>query len=210
MDALASLQGLLSGSPRQAGRLLQLHTPLGPDVLVAETLSGVERLDAGGFCLSLGALSADAGLDATELLGRPVLLELRLDGGGLRPFHGHVTAFELLGSNGGLARYGLVVEPWLALLRQRVDSYAFQDKSVVEIVEDIFADYAEAGALAPAWRWELKDRSVYPKRSLTTQYAESDFDFVQRLLAEEGIGYRFEHAGDAGSDSLGTHTLVLS
>ncbi|MGY0611393.1 type VI secretion system Vgr family protein [Luteimonas sp. A501] len=125
-------------------------------------------------------------------------------------FHGHVTAFELLGSNGGLARYGLVIEPWLALLRQRVDSYAFQDKSVVEIIEDVFADYAEAGALVPAWRWELRDRSVYPKRSLTTQYAESDFDFVQRLLAEEGIAYWFEHAGDPSSETRGTHTLVLA
>ena len=210
MDALVGLETFPDGTPRQHGRLLQLHTSLGRGVLVAETLSGEERLDHGGFCLSLTALSNDAGLDLTPLLGKPVLVELRLADGGLRPFHGHVTAFELLGSNGGLARYGLVVEPWLALLRQRVDSYVFQDRSVVEIVEGVFADYAEAGALAPAWRWDLKDRSVYPKRSLTTQYEESDLDFVQRLLAEEGIGYRFEHEADASADTFGTHTLVLS
>lgn len=210
MDARVDLRTLLGGAPRQQGRLLQLQTGLGQDVLVAETLSGVERLDEGGFRLSLTALSTDAGIALAELLGKPVLLELRLAEGGLRPFHGHVTAFELLGSNGGLARYGLVVEPWLALLRQRVDSYVFHDRSVIEIVEDVFADYAEAGALVPAWRWELADRGVYPRRSLTTQYAESDFDFLQRLLAEEGIGYRFEHAGDAGAETFGTHTLVLS
>ncbi|MGY0612483.1 type VI secretion system Vgr family protein [Luteimonas sp. A501] len=210
MDALVQMQTLLGAAPLQGGRLLKLHTALGQDALVAETLSAVEQLGEGGFRLSLGVLSADAGLDAGKLLGQPVLLELRTDAGGMRPFHGHVTAFELLGSNGGLARYGLVIEPWLALLRQRVDSYAFQDKSVVEIIEDVFADYAEAGALVPAWRWELRDRSVYPKRSLTTQYAESDFDFVQRLLAEEGIAYWFEHAGDPSSETRGTHTLVLA
>ncbi|UKE45830.1 type VI secretion system Vgr family protein [Xanthomonas cerealis] len=128
----------------------------------------------------------------------------------LRPFHGHVTAFERLGSNGGLARYRLVVEPWLALLAQRVDSYVFQDMSVVEIAESVFADYAEQGALAPAWRWELSDRSTYAKRSLTTQYEETDVAFLRRLLAEEGIAYWFEHTGAADSDTRGTHTLVLS
>ncbi|WLA13384.1 type VI secretion system tip protein VgrG [Xanthomonas translucens] len=128
----------------------------------------------------------------------------------LRPFHGHVTAFERLGSNGGLARYRLVVQPWLALLAQRVDSYVFQDMSVVEIAESVFADYAEQGALAPAWRWELSDRSTYAKRSLTTQYEETDVAFLRRLLAEEGIAYWFEHTGAADSDTRGTHTLVLS
>ncbi|WP_199913539.1 contractile injection system protein, VgrG/Pvc8 family, partial [Xanthomonas fragariae] len=58
------------------------------------------------------------------------------------------------------------IEPWLALLGQRVDSYVCQDLSVVEIVESVFADYAEQGALAPAWRWELADRRVYARRSL--------------------------------------------
>ena len=126
-----------------------------------------------------------------------------------RPFHGHVTACELLGGNGGLARYRLVVEPWLAFLRQRVDSYAFQDMTVVEIVEDVFADYAQAGALVPAWRWELADRSLYRKRSLATQYEESDYDFLHRLLADEGVFYWFEHAGAAEDEGLGSHTLVL-
>ncbi|WP_234420879.1 type VI secretion system Vgr family protein, partial [Xanthomonas fragariae] len=109
-----------------------------------------------------------------------------------------------------LARYRLRIEPWLALLGQRVDSYVFQNMSVVEIAESVFADYVEQGALAPAWRWELSDRSVYARRSLTTQYEETDLAFVQRLLAEEGIYVWFAHAGDAGSERLGSHTLVLS
>ncbi|NZA28139.1 type VI secretion system tip protein VgrG [Luteimonas sp. SJ-92] len=211
MDALATALTALVSSPGQRQRLLRLHTPLGPDVLVAETLSGEESLD-GGFRLELTALSVDAHLALDDLLGQPALLELLTDGAGdrLRPFHGHVTAFERLGSNGGLARYRLVLEPWLAFLRQRVDSYVFQDKTVVEIVEDLFADYAEAGALAPAWRWELADREVYARRSLTTQYQESDHVFLQRLLAEEGIFCWFEHDGDAASDTFGQHTLVLA
>ncbi|MFC3552429.1 type VI secretion system Vgr family protein [Lysobacter cavernae] len=226
MDVLATVQAALVGGPQQHNRLMRLHTPLGPEVLVAETLDGVEALapspGAGaGFRLQLTALSVDAHIDLAELLGQPVLLELLTAESAheRRPFHGHVSAFERLGSNGGLARYRLVIEPWLAFTRQRLDSYVFQDLSVVEIVESVFADYAPKevpfwdagqGKLVPVWRWDLADRAVYRKRSLTTQYEESDFAFVERLLAEEGIHYHFEHHGDAGSDSLGAHTLVLA
>lgn len=246
MDPIASVLAALAGGPLQHDRLLRLHTPLGPEVLVAETLDGVESVDGGGFRFELTALSVDAHLSLDQLLGEAVLLQWQTDGSNgtagahgnnaiqraldsaqtLRPLHGHVARCERLGSNGGLARYRLRIEPWLAFLRQRVDSYVFQDMTVVEIVESVFADYADGaagpgggGRLAPAWRWALNDPAVYRKRSLTTQYEESDFAFVERLLAEEGIAYWFEHvagasaaAGDEGpgeGESLGTHTLVL-
>ncbi|MGY3041812.1 type VI secretion system secreted protein VgrG [Rhodanobacter sp. TND4EL1] len=209
--AATDILQLLWGSVRQTNRLLRLHTPLGGDVLVAERLDGWEAVDQGGFRFELSALSPNAMLPLDALLGAPVLVELltadsRID---LRPFHGHVTAFERVGSNGGMARYTLVIEPWLSLLHLRQDSYAFHDLSVIEIVEQVFGHYTQ-GVVMPAWRWELADRSVYLKRSLTTQYQESDAAFVQRLLAEEGVFYWFEHAGDAASPSLGTHTLVLA
>ena len=217
MDVLATVLSALGAGPRQHERLLRLHTPLGPEVLVAERLDGVEALGPApgapaGYRLELTALSVDAHLDLAELPGQPVLLELLTAASRtrLRPFHGHATGFERIGSNGGLARYRLVIEPWLALLRHRVDSYVFQDRTVPEIVESVFADYAGQGALVPAWRWDLADPSVYRKRSLATQYGESDLAFVDRLLAEEGIFYWFEHAGAAADESLGSHTLVLA
>ena len=226
MDPVALLRAALAGGPLQHDRLLRLHTPLGPEVLVAETLDGVESVDGGGFRFELTALSVDAHLSLDELLGEAVLLQWQTDGGhgtedargadvirgvleaaqARRPLHGHVSRCERVGSNGGLARYRLRIEPWLAFLRQRVDSYVFQDMTVVEIVESVFADYVDGvagpgggGRLVPAWRWALNDASVYRKRSLTTQYEESDFAFVERLLAEEGIAYWFEHEGAAGA-----------
>ncbi|SPA56461.1 putative Rhs element VGR-related protein [Cupriavidus taiwanensis] len=127
----------------------------------------------------------------------------------LRPFHGHVTRFERVGANGGLARYRMVVEPWLAFLRHRRDSFLFQDMSVVDVVDSVFGDYNGQGKLVPAWRWALRDASAYPRRSIVTQYEESDFDFVTRLLAEEGLFYYFEHeAGDG--EALGTHRMVIA
>ncbi|MDR7193397.1 type VI secretion system Vgr family protein [Luteimonas terrae] len=167
-------------------------------------------MDGNSFRFEVLALSAEAHLDLGAMLGAPLLLELLTSDTGYRPFHAHVTACERVGSNGGLARYRLVLEPWLAFLRHRVDSYVLQDMTVMDIVEDVLADYAGAGPLVPAWRWDLADRGIYARRSLTTQYQESDFAFLQRLLAEEGIYTWFEHEGDAASETRGAHTLVLA
>lgn len=199
-----------SSALTQQQRLLQLHTPLGADTLVAEYLDGWEALDQ-GYCMQLSALSADGRLPIEQLIGAPVLLQLQCADSRteLRPFHGHVSQCTRAGSNGGLARYQLRIEPWLSLLRHRQDSYAFHDLTVMEICEQIFAFYRK-GVVQAQWRWALEDPGAYRKRSLTTQYQESDLAFVQRLLAEEGIAYHFEHQGDEQAPSLGSHTLVLS
>jgi type VI secretion system secreted protein VgrG len=120
-----------------------------------------------------------------------------------------VTEAECVSSNGGMARYRLVIEPWLAFLRHRQDSCLFQHQSVFDIVDAVFARYQSQGKLAVQWRWEIAQRDIYPVRGITTQYHESDFDFVARLLAEEGLCYWFEHA--TGKDgNLGSHTLVIA
>jgi type VI secretion system secreted protein VgrG len=140
---------------------------------------------------------------------QPALIKLEQADASLRPWHGHITDVALVGSDGGLARYRLTIEPWLAFLAHRQDSWVFQDASVIDIVEEVFADYAAQGKLAPAWRFELADPAADPKRSLCIQYQESDLDFVQRLLLEEGLFCWWEHeAGDG--DTLGQHTLVIA
>ncbi|MED5618041.1 type VI secretion system Vgr family protein [Ideonella sp. BN130291] len=211
------LDALGLAGPGQHERLLRLHTPLGPDVLLAERAEVVEGIGPGsadhaGFSVRVTALSTDPALDFDELIGQPMLLELltadsRTD---LRPWHGHVTRFSQLGSDGGLTRYELTVEPWLAFLRWRTDSFVFQNMTVMQIVEAVFARHAGQGRLLPQWRWELADASVYAERSLCLQYRETDLEFVQRLLAEEGLFCWFEHEGDASADGLGQHTLVIA
>ena len=122
------LDGLLaelsSLGPNQHTRLLRLHTPLGLDVLLAEKPKSPSKLVQ---CKAPGPSwlrHRPAGPQhprrhrPLDLIGQPVLLELltahsRND---LRPFHGHVTAMQLLGSDGGYARYRLTIEPWTAFL----------------------------------------------------------------------------------------------
>lgn len=202
---------LLRAGFEQRHRLLVLHTPLGANRLLAEAVEASESIDEGGFRLVLSVLADDAHIPLKRLIGQAVRLDLQTAHSRteLRPFHGHVTEAELIASNGGLARYQLVVEPWLAFLRWRHDSYLFQDMSVFDIVESVFADYQGQGKLMPQWRWEVADRSVYPQRGITTQYRESDHHFVTRLLAEEGLYYWFEHQATDG-EGLGQHTMVIA
>ena len=200
--ASAVLDGL-AGRYVQHRRVLKLATPAGEDALLAESLRGSEGLSE-GFRFEVAALSLDAAIPLKSLIGQPVLLELLTDGlGPTRSFHGHVTAAELVGANGGFARYRLVIEPWTRFLSLGRDSRVFQDMSVCDILDAVFQSWANQGRLAPAWRFELSDPAVYPKRSITTQYQESDFAFAGRLMSEEGLFYFFEHGSDG-------HTLVIA
>nr|MBP6677407.1 type VI secretion system tip protein VgrG [Vitreoscilla sp.] len=219
MSLVADIVAALSGGFTQGSRLLRLHTPLGANALLAERAQVHEAIFPGthtqalnGFAMSVEALSPDTHLELKALMGQPVLLELltadsRTD---LRPWHGHITQAELLGSDGGLARYRLQIEPWLAFLGHRQDSYVFQGQTVVQIVDEVFGDYQGQGHLAPTWRWELADASVYPQRSLCIQYHETDLQFVQRLLREEGLFAWWEHSGRPLEAALGAHTLVIA
>jgi type VI secretion system VgrG family protein len=205
-DPLALLAGF-----SQSTRLLKLTTPLGADVLLAECVRGEEGI-ATGFSFKIAALSTDAAISLKSLIGQPVLLELMTVASRdqLRPFHGHVTAIDMAGANGGFARYNLTVEPWTAFLARGRDSRIFQDMTVFDILDTVFTAYQGQGKLAPAWRFDILDRAVYPKRSITTQYQESDLAFARRLMHEEGLFDYFEHSGDAASPRLGSHTMVIA
>ena len=107
-------------------------------------------------------------------------------------------------AEGGLARYRLSLVPWTWLLGQGRRSRVFQDKTVREIVEAVFAAYAPLAT----WQWGDEVGPFLQNaraRSYCVQYRETDESFVQRLLAEEGLGWRLEEAGD----TVAGHRMVL-
>lgn len=201
----------LAGDFTQDRRILRLSTRAGDRVLLAECMRGDEEISR-GFRFEVDALSLDASIPLRSLIGQPVLLELLTAEGidSLRPFHGHILAAESKGANGGFARYQIVIEPWLSFLGTGRDSRIFQDMSVFDILDTVFRAYQGQGRLAPAWRFDILDRSIYPVRSITTQYQESDLAFAERLMSEEGLFYFFEHEGSRESSTLGSHTLVIA
>jgi len=194
----------------QTTRLLRLHTPLGPDQLLAEYANAQEAI-SDAYTLTISTLSLDAGISLRALIGQPALLELlTANKGAPRVFHGILTAAQLNGANGGMARYTLTLRPCIAFLAHTRDSRVFQDLSVPDILDVVFKAWQGRGRLAPSWRFDLADPGSYEKRSLCTQYQESDLAFAERLMREEGLFYYFEHEGDPASPSLGSHRIVIA
>ncbi len=154
-------------------------------------------------------LSTDAHLDLAPLLGQPATLEVSLADGSRASFGGDISEVAMLGSEGGLARYRLRLSPWMWRLSQVRNSRVWQDKSVIEIVESVFDAYAPLAI----WRWSeeagpFMDDAV--ARSYCCQYRESDLDFVQRLLTEEGMAWRFEQTEDGPGAVLFSDSTQLS
>lgn len=199
-DLLASFASAFT----QQGRLLSLR--LGDSAAWAERLlpqeaEGDESLSA-NYRIRVRCVSPQAGIPLKELLGQVARVGILASTGGETVRCGVVTAVRSLGADGGLAGYELQLEPPLALLRHRHRSRVFQDRSVPEIVAAVLAEHGQASpvfAACSGLREELGRR--YPPRSYCVQYRESDLDFVERLLSEEGIAWRFEH--DGGTDEAG-------
>ncbi|MGE3634355.1 MAG: type VI secretion system Vgr family protein, partial [Sandaracinaceae bacterium] len=85
----------------------------------------------------------------------------------------------------------LTLEPALAATLHKKDTRIFQHKTVPQILQEVLS-----ADLRPFDRSvELTMSRPYPPREYTVQYDESDYDFVHRLMEEEGIVYHFQHAG---------------
>ncbi|MEJ7734120.1 MAG: type VI secretion system tip protein TssI/VgrG [Polyangiaceae bacterium] len=103
----------------------------------------------------------------------------------------------------GVSEYELVLVPELWLTTRRRDHRIFQDQTAVQIVESILGGY---DGRIPAPRLRLAE--PHPAREYTVQYAETDFDFIARILADEGICWCFDLAGNAGWTLVDNTTLL--
>ncbi|QCP15014.1 type VI secretion system Vgr family protein [Pseudoduganella umbonata] len=144
------------------------------------------------------AVSTSAFIDLPSLLGQPASLQVSLADGTRASFAGEISEFAQLGSEGGLARYRMRISHWIWRLAHVRNSRVWQDTSVTDIVDAVF------GAHAPAARWRWSDEAMpfmdaAPPRSYCCQYRETDLAFVERLLAEEGLAWRFEQGEDGPS-----------
>ncbi|MWP46017.1 type VI secretion system Vgr family protein [Gilliamella sp. Pas-s27] len=104
-----------------------------------------------------------------------------------RTLYGVITEFSFVSMSEDQAHYRVVLEPRLALLANYYQSAIFQNKSVIEVVEEILRNHDFIGI---DFRIELNE--TYPAREFITQWQESDLAFIQRLLADVGIWFYFE------------------
>lgn len=112
--------------------------------------------------------------------------------------HGVVTDFRRLSGSADEARYQLVIEPFFALLRHQIRSHRFFiNQSIPDVVEQILREHNFKG-----WEFEFHLEKEYPKREQINQINESDRQFIERLLSEVGIFYRFGLQDDTQTEVL--------
>ncbi|OQS50649.1 type VI secretion system Vgr family protein [Chromobacterium violaceum] len=199
MDLNALLSSFASAFG-QDHRLLTLE--LGSGQIAAEqllplSLDGEEGLSR-AYRYTVTCLSPDGHIELKTLLGQPARIGIQDADGDETIRCGVVSQARLAGADGGFAQYELTIEPPFALLRHRRTSRVFQDLTVPDIIQQILSEHQQANpAFARVQTLAIQVKPA-PPRSYTLQYRESDFDFIVRLLHEEGYAWRFVHLDDDG------------
>jgi len=174
---------------------LQMVLSTSPDVgLMFRSMSGREEVSR-LFEYQVVALCEKDTVKADDLLGHNAAVSIDLGDDGKRWFHGLIAGFGIEGVDGRYFKYRLTLRPWIWLLTRSADVRIFQDKSAVDIIKAVLGEYTGT----------VKDelQGSYGPRKYCVQYRETDFNFISRLMEEEGIFYFFRHAEDK-------HELVLA
>jgi type VI secretion system secreted protein VgrG len=152
------------------------------------------------FSYRIEAVSKNAVPDLRALLGTPMTVTLVTPQGYTRHFNGIVCEAEQVGFANidnvryTVYRFGVVPKPWLSTRRR--DCRIYRGISVPRIVQSVLGDIGYGDV-----KLSLSDN--YAARDYCVQYRESDFDFISRLMEQEGIYYFFTHTNS-------THTMVLA
>ena len=169
----------------QSSRFCSFGSALGPDALLLRRMSATEGVST-LFHIELQVESEKVDHSARDIVGKPGVVRIETADGGTRHLHGLVTKFLQGGRDTRLAAYRVELRPWLWLLTRRSDCRIFQDKNVPDIVKQVFDDAGHSD-------FEFALQGSYPARTFCVQYRETDFDFVSRLLEDEGLFYFFRH-----------------
>ena len=181
----------------QANRALQIKTPLGENALLLTTFSGREEMSR-LFQFHLDLLSENPAITPKDMIGKPVTVSYKsgANEGNQRFFHGYVARFSAghFDTQQKVRQYRAEIVPGLWFLTRNANCLVFQNKTVPAIIEDIFKRRGFTD-------YEMKvDQAAHPAWEYCVQYRETDFNFISRLMEQEGISYFFKH-GD-GKDTM--------
>jgi uncharacterized protein involved in type VI secretion and phage assembly len=144
-----------------------------------EDLSGLYRFDVIVTCPELGE-----GAVETLALGQRAILLLHV-GKAPRVFQGIISSVKHEGvrTTHGVSQYRLRLVPRLWLLKQKRRSRIFQDMRVADVIKGVLAESRIES--------HFQLRQTYPLREYITQYEETDYRFVRRLIGESGVVFRY-------------------
>ena len=177
----------------QANRQMELITPLGQDKLLMVGFSGTEAL-SDLFHYEIDCVSeANTDIPFDGLIGQSITIRLNLPDNKKRYFNGICSRFSR-GDVGTLfTSYKLEIVPKIWLLTQKAQSRIFQHINIPDILKKVLTGFDVSYNI----------QGTFHPRDYCVQYRETDFNFLSRLLEEEGIYYYFKHTQSG-------HQMVLA
>jgi len=179
----------------QAGQFISITTPLGADVLLLRSFTGREAISQ-LFNFQLELVSDKPPIKLESIIGQNVTVNMTLTDGSKRYFNGFVSEFAQTSQDSQFIYYQAAMVPWLWFLTQTSDCRIFQNKTVPEIVTQIFQEFGFRD-------FKSALQATYERLEVAIQYRETEFNFISRLMEREGMFYFFEH-------EQGKHTLVIA
>jgi type VI secretion system secreted protein VgrG len=172
------------------------------------------------FEYQVDVLGPEQGVDPAKLLGQPATVAVDLANNKTRYFNGFICSIahlgpvdyegeaeqyrDILGTYGDVGRYRLTLRPWLWFLTRVSDCRVYQGDTVPAILDKVFADDKFAKLQFKDVKKALsRSQPPYAPLEYCVQYRESYFNFISRLMEQEGIYYYFKH-------DEGKHTLVIT
>jgi type VI secretion system secreted protein VgrG len=168
---------------------------LPPDALVVESFH-LRQSFSGLFSLDISLVSQQLlSVDFSQVLEKPAHLKIWQDDEIRRRVNGIVTWFEQGENDGHQMLYSMRVRPplWRAALRQ--NSRIFQNEDIKSILGTILQENDVTD-------WSPLFSEAHPAREFCVQYGETDYDFLTRMAAEEGLFFYEEHSPDSDDQSL--------
>ncbi|MDR1982495.1 MAG: type VI secretion system tip protein VgrG [Holosporaceae bacterium] len=179
--------------------LANLQTVFGDADIVLKSLSGKEAISE-LFEFKIVFAAKDSALDLEKALGSNINIALKSETQE-RYIDGIITEFSHGStenkSDTYVTEYSATIRPRLWLLTLDRNSLIFQNKTAIDIINQVLKDQGIK---------DIEDKTKTcgkVERKYCVQYAESSFNFISRLMEDEGIFYFFDHSKDK-------HTLVLA
>ncbi|OJA53240.1 type VI secretion protein [Burkholderia ubonensis] len=199
----------------QLNRYVTIDTPLGPDVLLVSAAivdEHVNRLPE----IHLDLLSHQHDLTPEHLIGQQVKLRLdqqarqstleRIVASGAadnyRYFDGYVTAFDRASNPGRVTQYHMTVMPWFWFLTRSTDCRIFQNKTVQEILAEMFHEHGFSDFV-------FDIRTEQKPLEYVVMYQESYFNFCTRLMEQEGLIWTHRYQKDKHILVIGDTNLLF-
>ncbi|KVO85438.1 type VI secretion protein ImpA [Burkholderia ubonensis] len=196
---MTDLVQAIRGGLIQQDRLLKTDIPSLPGNALVPRRAVTHSELGRDFSVTLDMVSTAGDIELKKLIAQPITLWIQQANKSYLPINGYIHTARRLGADGSLSSYQLTFASWMHFLKFRSDMRYWQDMPVDAIIADVFNQHPQARG-----HFQFVLSKPLPSRSYCRQ-SETDWNFVHRLMEDEGLFGFWRHDEDGNA-----HTLVVT